>query len=98
MGSQSGRIVYANTDGFMMQGGAQDVKGLDMDQTRTGAWKVEGDYRRVRILGPGLYQGERTAGGIDLISSGVTRNSPIPWDGFHEGAHVMDDFGNDIVL
>lgn len=98
MRRQSGTIVYANTDGFMLQGRVGDVKGLDMDGNRTGAWKTEGDYRRVRILGPGLYQGERTEGGIDLISSGVTRNTPIPWDEFREGSHILDDFGNDIVL
>lgn len=98
MRRQRNRIIYANTDGFMMEGSANDVVGLDIDRRKTGKWKVEGDYRKVRILGVGLYQGERVDGGVDLISSGISRHDPIPWDDFREGGTVVDDYGDTIVL
>ena len=88
-------VIYANTDGFMVEGGAND---LDVSPDRFGAWKIEGEYERVRILKPGLYQGETSDGHIDLISSGIQRNTPIPWEDFHEGSHVRDDYGMDVVL
>lgn len=98
MRKQKNRIIYANTDGFMMVGSKKDIIGLDLDKRKTGKWKIEGDYKKVRILGVGLYQGEKTTGGFDLISSGISRNTPIPWEQFYEGKHILDDYGDDIVL
>lgn len=96
MDRQDGKVIYANTDGFMVE--ASTCKGLETDANRMGKWKLEGDYRRVRILGPGLYQGEKVDGGYDLISSGISRNTPIPWEEFHEGSVVLDDNGHEVML
>ena len=98
MKKQKNKIIYANTDGFMMIGKKSDLIGLDIDGRKTGKWKIEGDYKKARILGVGLYQGEKRSGGYDLISSGISRNTPIPWSKFYEGEHILDDYGDDIVL
>ena len=94
----SERVVYANTDGFVLTG-AEPPKGIEQSPTELGKWKTERHWKRLRILGVGLYQGERADGtGYDLVSSGMSRNTPIPWEKFHHGSEIIDDFGNRVVI
>lgn len=94
----SDRVVYANTDGFVLTG-AEPPKGIEQSPTELGKWKTERHWKRLRILGVGLYQGERADGtGYDLVSSGMSRNTPIPWEKFHHGSEIIDDFGNRVVI
>jgi hypothetical protein len=94
----AGRVVYANTDGFVLTG-AEPPKGIEQSPTELGRWKTENHWKRLRVLGIGLYQGERADGtGFDLVSSGMSRNTPIPWEKFRRGSEIMDDYGNRVVL
>lgn len=96
---KGGRVVYANTDGFMVAYGDGDVvSSLDVDDTELGKWKIEAEYDKVVIVRTGLYQGLKAHGGVDLISSGITRTTPIPWEDFHKGGMVVDDNGSKIML
>lgn len=92
------RVIYANTDGFILKG-LEKAEGVKEHPNKIGLWKREHEWKKLRILRLGLYQGERTDGsGYDIISSGLSRSDPIPWDDFWPEKTCIDDYGDEVVL
>lgn len=91
------RFIYADTDGIILQGTERPV-GIDVNQTKIGAWKNDHTYRRLRILAPRRYCGEDVSGETVMRLSGVPKPDVIPYDDFTRGTRHMDGNGNVFVL
>lgn len=91
------RLIYANTDGFMLSGD-WIPDGMEIDDKKLGAWKVENTFDKCVILGMNRYQGHDINGTFKLVNSGAARSTPIDWADYHKGAVVLDDYGDDMVL
>lgn len=91
------RLIYANTDGLMLQG-LDDPEGITIDDTELGAWKVDGRFVKTVILGINRFQAEDEYGNIRLVHSGSTAAGPIPWESYHSGGMAVDADGNNVIL
>ena len=44
------------------------------------------------------YQGWKDDGDVDICMSGNMFSQPIPYEQFHHGVQVMDDYGTMVML
>lgn len=96
--ANSGRFVYADTDGIILRGDAPP-NGITVHPTKIGAWKTDHIYDRLRILGPRRYCGVETDGATVMRLSGVPApDAPIPYERFVRGSRHYDGNGNEFVL
>lgn len=97
MRANSGRVIYADTDGMILKG-LDTPDGIETDDKILGMWKNDHNYEKLRILGSRKYCGVETDGNTVMRLSGVHRNAPIPYDRFVTGARHMNDYGHEFVL
>lgn len=90
-------VVYANTDGFITVG-KSDASGIVLHKTNLGEWKCEAEYKKLVVLGIGMYQGLKIDDTFDTVTSGITRTTPIPWLQFEHGGVILDDNNNRVVI
>lgn len=97
MNANAGRVLYADTDGMILEGLDAPV-GIETDDRKLGAWKNDHTYERLRILGNRKYCGVETNGDTVMRLSGVHRAAPIPYDEFLPGSRHLNDDGHSFVL
>lgn len=95
--ANSGRLLYANTDGCILSGW-EPVKSCEIHPTELGKWKIAARYEKLTILGMNRYQGWKDDGDVDICMSGNMFSQPIPYEQFHHGVQVMDDYGTMVML
>ena len=97
MNANTGRVLYADTDGMILEG-LDAPMGIEADDQKLGSWKNDHTYEKLRILGNRKYCGMETGGDIVMRLSGVHRAAPIPYDEFIAGSHHLNDDGHVFVL
>lgn len=97
MNANAGRVLYADTDGMILEG-LDAPMGIEADDQKLGSWKNDHTYEKLRILGNRKYCGLETGGDIVMRLSGVHRAAPIPYDEFIAGSHHLNDDGHVFVL
>lgn len=97
MNANAGRVVYADTDGMILEG-LDAPAGIETDDRELGAWKNDHTYDRLRILGNRKYCAVETDGGTVMRLSGVHRAAPIPYDDFLPGSRHLNDDGHAFML
>lgn len=97
MNANTGRVLYADTDGMILEG-LDAPMGIEADDQKLGSWKNDHTYEKLRILGNRKYCGVETGGDIVIRLSGVHRAAPIPYDEFIAGSHHLNDDGHVFVL
>jgi hypothetical protein len=90
------RLIYADTDSVVLIG-KEPPNGITVHPTKLGCWKIEREFTSARILGLRKYE-MQTPDGVHMCLSGVSRETPIPYDMFHKGVRHNDDRGNEFVL
>ena len=91
------RLLYANTGGGIVSGW-EPVKSCETHTTELGKWKIAARYEKLTILGMNRYQGWRDDGEVDVCMAGSQFTQPIPYEEFHHGVQVQDDYGTMVVL
>lgn len=97
MNANAGRVLYADTDGMILEGLEAPV-GIETDDRKLGAWKNDHTYERLRILGNRKYCGVETGGDTVMRLSGVHRAAPIPYDEFLPRSRHLNDDGHGFML
>lgn len=97
MNANAGRVLYADTDGMILEGLYAPV-GVETDDRKLGAWKNDHTYERLRILGNRKYCGVEANGDTVMRLSGVHRAAPIPYDEFLPGSRHFNDDGHTFML
>ena len=79
------RFVYADTDSLHLIG-TEIPEGLDIDDTRLGAWKHESTFTRARFLRQKSYI-EEIDGKFKITCAGMPESCYpyVTWDNFHSG-------------
>lgn len=95
--ANSDRLLYANTDGCILSGW-EPVDSCEIHPTELGKWKIAARYEKLTILGTNRYQGWKDDGDVDICMSGNMFSQPIPYEQFHHGVQVMDDYGTMVML
>ena len=80
------RFVYADTDSLHLIG-EEVPTGLQVDDYKLGAWKLESRFTRAKFLGAKCYC-EEIDGNLKVTVAGMPRNvhSQVTLDNFHTGA------------
>ena len=91
------RLLYANTDGCILSGWDNPI-GCEIHPTELGKWKIAARYEKLTILGMNRYQGWRDDGNVDVCMAGNLFSKPIPYDQYHHGTEVTDDYGTTVML
>lgn len=95
--ANAGRLIYANTDGCILSDWAPPAH-CDTHPTELGKWKISARYEKLTILGMNRYQGWRDDGGVDVCMAGNLFSEPIPYERYHHGVEVTDDYGTTVML
>lgn len=80
------RFVYADTDSLHLIG-TDFPEGLDIDDVKLGAWKVESKFTRARFLHQKCYI-EEIDGELKITCAGMPKSCYpyVNWENFHPGA------------
>lgn len=80
------RFVYADTDSLHLLG-TDLPEGLDIDDTKLGAWKHESTFQRARFIRAKTYM-EDEDGVLNVKACGLPDKckEQVTWDNFHPGA------------
>lgn len=80
------RFVYADTDSLHLIG-TEFPAGLDIDDVKLGAWKVESKFTRARFLHQKCYI-EEIEGELKITCAGMPKSCYpyVNWENFHPGA------------
>jgi hypothetical protein len=82
------RFIYADTDSIHLIG-EQEPEGLDIHNSRLGAWSHEGIFERARFLRAKTYI-EQFDGDLHVTCAGMPDNvkEMVTWDNFHVGLEL----------
>ena len=80
------RFIYADTDSLHLIG-TELPQGLDIDDTKLGAWKHESTFTRARFIRPKTYL-EDENGHLNVKAAGLPDKckSQVTWENFHPNA------------
>lgn len=80
------RFIYADTDSLHLEG-LEEPKGLEISDTKLGAWKKESVFTRARFLRQKSYM-EEINGELKITCAGMPPACYpyVSWDNFHIGA------------
>lgn len=84
-----GRFLYADTDSLKLEG-TEVPGGLDIDRARLGAWKHEGEFERIKIIGAKCYMVDWGEKGTEVRCAGLDQRARgnISFDEFAVGLVV----------
>lgn len=79
------RFIYADTDSLHLVG-LEEPKGIEIDDTRLGAWKHESTFTRARFLRQKSYI-EEIDGKLKITCAGMPKGCYpyVTWENFHIG-------------
>lgn len=79
------RFIYADTDSLHLEG-TEFPEGLDIDDVKLGAWKVESKFSRARFLHQKCYI-EDIDNELKITCAGMPKSCYpyVTWDNFHTG-------------
>lgn len=83
------RFIYADTDSLHLIG-TEIPEGLDIDDTRLGAWKIESEFTRARFIHQKCYI-EEIDGKLKITCAGMPEScyQYVTWENFHKGAQYL---------
>lgn len=79
------RFIYADTDSLHLVG-LEEPKGIEIDETKLGAWKHESTFSRARFLRQKSYI-EEIDGKLKITCAGMPKGCYpfVTWDNFYSG-------------
>ena len=80
------RFIYADTDSLHLEG-TDFPEGLDIDDVKLGAWKVESEFTRARFLHQKCYI-EEIGNELKITCAGMPKSCYpyVTWENFHPNA------------
>lgn len=80
------RFIYADTDSLHLEG-TEFPEGLEIDDVKLGAWKLESSFTRARFLHQKCYI-EEIDGELKITCAGMPKACypNVTWENFHTGA------------
>lgn len=92
-GANRSRFVYCDTDSLHLTG-TEEPQGIELHDTRLGAWKVEGEFSRARHLRAKTYIWDLN-GKTSVTCAGMPSNikAACTFDNFRIGFSNMDGNG-----
>ena len=92
-----GHLVYADTDSIILDT-TERPNGIEVDERKLGAWKIERRYRDMRVLGVRRYAMRLTDGSTINNMAGTPMSHIIDYDDFRPGTVQENGAGEKFVL
>lgn len=67
------RFLYSDTDSGHFIDTGEPLGGIEIDQTRLGCWKLEGEYIQARYVGRKVYAQKDIAGNTHVVIAGMPK-------------------------
>jgi len=97
MHANIGHLVYADTDSIILDT-TEDPNGIEVNDNKLGAWKIERRFKDMRVLGVRRYAMRLTDGTTVNNLAGTPMNHIIDYEDFRPGSVQRNGAGGEFVL
>lgn len=97
MHANIGHLVYADTDSIILDT-METPKGIDVNDSKMGAWKIERRYKDMRVLGVRRYAMRLMDGTTINNLAGTPMSHVIDYEDFRPGSIQKNGAGEEFVL